>query len=483
MDKPSAGSLHKQRALSSAVLRACAVIAAATFAALPATASWAIGIGGPPQAEQAPKPAETNTAAKPSTAAQPKPSADELERWRQAIVHTKRPKKACFTATYPDTKWTEMPCGKPPKKVSFLPADGGSDLIAEPASGMVSWAEGSFDSVYVKGECGVQCPNGKCPANPTCTSSDLKNDFSLQLNSNKFATSVCGNHPKCLGWEQFIFTNRACSSGEPWPFCETNNTCPVSAFPACAVIQYNLISYGPNCPSGWQQVGNNCQIYSQNSVNFLPYVIEDLGFMKLTGDAAGVADVNDEVTFTIEGKAYSAPGDNILPELGQKWNQVEFNVLGDGGGNEAVFNTGTSLVVRIVVDSGTVSAPLCDPGQITSETNNLPLTELQTIPVNAAIDARKTVDVVSTQPGNGVAGPWSSGPGPALVFGESNASGSVPIPAGSCTGDVTVPGTPQKSPPGGGSGGKGVVCKAGESCCSVVRGVCQKCAPLNGSCP
>lgn len=85
----------------------------------------------------------------------PTPSANQLESWRQSIVHTKRPRKACFTAKYPDTTWTEVPCIKPPN-TPFLRASGtrpltvvgnGSDFSAQPASGFISEADGLFDKV------------------------------------------------------------------------------------------------------------------------------------------------------------------------------------------------------------------------------------------------------------------------------------------------------------------------------------------------
>jgi hypothetical protein len=412
-------------------------------------------------------------------AQKPKPSADELERWRQTIVHTKRPKKACFTAEYPATTWTEVPCGKPPKG-PFLPAGGprslkvgnGTDFAAQAASGYISRAEGSFDSVTsLKSACSVQCPNLKCPTNPTCTSSDVKNDFSLQINSNTFSTSACKGHANCAGWEQFFFTNRACAE---------------SPFPACAFIQYWLLGYGDSCPQGWHSYQHSCAINSQNSVNFLPFLVDDLGFMKLTGEVAGVDAEDDVVTFTYATKSYSAPGDNRLRELGQKWQISEFNIFGDMDGSQAVLNTGTTLVVRNLVDSGTTSAPLCvAPGGATGETNSLTLAELQTRPTNAGV---KRTDIVNTQPNTANGGIWSGGPGPALVFMESNVAGTVSAvtgPAGSiakgCEHTVTVGGTEA-----GGSEPKpveGGVCKAGEKCCEKTRDGCLRCIPSNLSCP
>jgi hypothetical protein len=106
-----------------AVLRTVRFCAVITLTALVtwSAASRAAGIGAQAQPEQAPKPPQASRAAKPAKAAVHKPNPDELEGWRQTIVHTRRPKKACYTAQYPAETWTEVPCGKPPK-VPFQPA-------------------------------------------------------------------------------------------------------------------------------------------------------------------------------------------------------------------------------------------------------------------------------------------------------------------------------------------------------------------------
>jgi hypothetical protein len=469
--RSNGGAVQGRCALALRTVHSCAVI---TIAAI--VTCWAAGVGAQAQSVQAPEPPQGTQAAKPPEGATPKPSADELERWRQAIAHTNRPKKSCFTAQYPATTWTEVPCGKPPKAL-FLPAKGprplvvgnGTDFSAQAASGFISEAEGSFDSVIgVTSECDVACPTNGCPKNMTCSSSDLKNVYSLQLNTNYFATSACRGHKDCVGWQQFFFVNRDCVGYG------------VSPLPACAFIEYWLLGYGSNCPSGWQSApgDTDCAVNSQNSVNFLPYLVQDLGFMKLRGDVAGVQSQDDVVTFTVFDKAYSAPGDNQLPDLGQQWNQAEFNVVGGGNGSQAVFNLGSSLIVRTVVDSGITSAPQCVLTGTTGETNNLTLTELATRPTNSNSPA-----ISSTQPGNTVTGPWSGGPGPALVYAESNAADAIPAPLGSgtCTGYVTVGGPPIPPPRPGGTVTTG--CSSKDHCCIPGFSSCQKCWPNNEQCP
>jgi hypothetical protein len=179
-----------------------------------------------------PKAAEGNEAIKAPPKVNPGPSANELETWRQAIVHTKRPRKACLTAKYPATAWTEVPCIKPPN-TPFLRAKGirplnvgnGTDFSAQPASGLISEADGSFDQVTgVTSE--FMLLNGK----------QSPGVFSLQLNTQiGFPTSACGQVSGCTGWQQFIFSNGGCGGNGS----------------ACAYIQSWLFGFGSTCPSGW----------------------------------------------------------------------------------------------------------------------------------------------------------------------------------------------------------------------------------------
>jgi hypothetical protein len=372
-------------------------------------------IGRAAQAREAPKPPEAaNTS---PTVSKPPPSAQELERWRGTIVHTKRLEKACFTAEYPATTWTKVPCGKPPKSL-FLPAKGPrpekavggwTDDFAQ-ASGNISWAEGSFDAVLnVKSACSDALPY---PPTPKCTSGNRKNEYMLQLNTNTFKTPECNSRKGCKGWEQFVFSNRFCEQKEPLMRILTHGSL------ACAYIQYWLIGYGKDCPKNWNPSDGDCVADSQNSVDFVPLLVDDLGFMKLMGGVPGVHGQDDTLTFTYKNKAYSVPGDSRLRGLGQGWQEAEFNVFGDGNGSQAVFNSGATLVVRIVTNTGTNSAPQCSNTSTgsTAETNNLLLTALPQ-------------------------GPWSKGPGPALVFAESNVPGTVQVNACANASFVTVGGT------------------------------------------
>lgn len=360
-------------------------------------------------AQQAPKPEESTQAPKPSVAAQAKPSAEELERWRRTIVHTQRPKKACFTAEYPAAAWTEVPCTKPPN-IPFVRAKGarpltvgnGTEFSAQAASGYISQAEGSFDSVTgVTSE--IMDLNGK----------QSPNVFSLQLNTELVSTDACNGVIGCTGWQQFIFSNSGC--GNP---------------AACIYIQNWL--YGlPSCPPGWTFSDDGCLINSTMAARFASIPLDALATVKLRGEVAGVDGPDDLITMTVGTTMYSAPGDNRLPDLGQHWQIAEFNIFGNGDGSVANFNTGSTLVVRVAVDSGTMSAPSCYPNGFTGETNNLTLTATSGARLTNA-SLRSNLVQLGTQPPIENAAPsgW-----PSLVLTESNVPGVIPA---NCSGAARV---------------------------------------------
>jgi hypothetical protein len=182
------------------------------------------------------------------------------------------------------------------------------------------------------------------------------NMFTLQLNSNFFNTSVChGLGSKCQGFAQFVYDSSANQ----------------------AFVQYWLINPGPSCPSGWASVVGDCVQNAPSAIDGPSggVTIADLGDMKITGAGAS----GGSLTLAVGGFIKSVPGGSVIPDLASNWGAAEFNVFGDGGGGNAVFNNGSTIVVRTQVDTGTNIAPDCVINGWTAETNNLDLVSTPTI--------------------------------------------------------------------------------------------------------
>jgi hypothetical protein len=362
------------------------------------------------------------------------PSAEELAKrqaWRAAIARTPTPKKGCFTAVYPNTAWQEAPCSPPSRYPNppALPKGGpgpivghgvgpvgnGLDYSAQPASGLISSAAGSFDSVAPATitETGPWSAGGPPPAPhpgcnhpPPCPQPDttqtpnavalnavaLPNAFTLQLNTKPFPTPACQGVAGCQGWQQFVFSQNQCKG-------------------PCVFIEYWLLNFGAKCPTAsWTQWGNDCFINSDSSS--APAVpAAQLQDTTLTGTAAGDSDT--VVLTTTSGTAMATVAESVL-NLAQGWNTVEWNVFGDCCDSQASFSPGSTLVVRTSVNAGDNSLPpTCVQEGFTGETNNLLLLEA----VEAAAARTSSATPVSPIPV-----PGSGATFPAIVFAESNAA-------------------------------------------------------------
>jgi len=273
------------------------------------------------------------------------PEARNQEAWRQAIVQTAVPAEGCFHASYPSLTWNQTECTVAPN-IPYAPRKGrmsqtvgnGDDYAAEVSSGLISKTVGTFPKVKkVTSE-----------SDPEMLGA---NDYSLQLNSNFMNTAACdgaSNPQDCLDWEQFVY-----SSGYEMAF-----------------MQYWLINYNNSCPSGWYSYANDCYTNS-NAVSAPLEVITELKTLKLSGSIKkGI----DTLTFTAGKEAYSTTGSDSVVDLATAWTQSEFNIIGDGDGSEAVFNSGASITVKVAVTNGTKNAPICAANAgTTGETNNLNL--------------------------------------------------------------------------------------------------------------
>jgi hypothetical protein len=344
-----------------------------------------------------------------------KPTAVEIETWRQKILHTPQPTKGCFTATYPDTAWREVPCSTEPVKIN-LPKHGrgmrtevigdmNGDFAAQ-VTGHISEAEGSFENIT-----GLTSETSSSTGTPA-------NRYGLQLNTDYFHTSTCSTSPNpatCYGWEQFVFGSGGGAGIQYWlaNYGPAGTVCPAPHHVGCMSgfsytdgwCEYQFTSTGPV-----QCVVNGLGIHALPSTVTTPLAVTMIDQLKLRGRAAGVGGSTTDATIVTFGTSvFSAPGGNYFPDLASQWQKAEFNIFGSCCGYQANFNTGTTMDVRIAVTTGTADPPACDFESFTGETNNLTLVALT--------------------------GPVMHTGTPALVFRQSNVAGSV---AATCAGAVSI---------------------------------------------
>jgi hypothetical protein len=279
----------------------------------------------------------------------PNPNIASLQSWRAAITHAPTPGTGCYTAAYPLTTWKKVACVAAPNR-PFIPRSGGGggsltvgdgNDYAAVTSTLTSNAVGSFPTVsHLKSE----------------EDDGQQNDYSLQLNSNFMSgDQACAGafEPShCLGWLQFVY-----SSGEEAGF-----------------MQYWLIDYtggSIHCPAGWNSYSPDCWKNS-SAVSVPDEAVTQLAQMNMSGTAVNGG--LDTLVYTDGANAYTTTGPDSVMYLSEGWTGSEWNIIGDGGGSEAVFNKGTSITVEIQVTDGTTDAPTCEAHDgTTGETNNLDL--------------------------------------------------------------------------------------------------------------
>jgi hypothetical protein len=282
--------------------------------------------------------------------------------WRESMAHVATPSEGCFQATYPSVIWHQAACHEVVPRVAPVPrfrsfggaaqtAGNGNDYTLQTTS-LITQAVGSFPSVT-----GVTSETGVGVAAYGGGGILGANEYSLQINSSfNDTTSACKGHSGCTVWQQYVYA----------PDYEVQGQ-------AAVFMQYWLIGYGSSrCPSGFGSDGaGDC--YKNSAAATAPDVpATQLGNVKLTGTVTNGG--NDTVVFTNGTTAYSSSGKDSVLYLAQVWKQVEFNVVGNAGGSEADFNSGSSITVKAAVSDGSTAAPSCVANSgTTGESNNLNL--------------------------------------------------------------------------------------------------------------
>lgn len=126
--------------------------------------------------------------------------------------------------------------------------------------------------------------------------------------------------------------------------------------------------------------------------------IAALPVLTLTGEATSGG--SDEAIVSVDETLYQASGEDNVVNLASGWTTSEFNVFGNGGGTQAVFNSGATLIVGTTAQNSTTHPPATVDQSLTGETNNLTL-----VPASGSNCA-------------------VGGSTPAIYFTESNVSGA-----------------------------------------------------------
>jgi hypothetical protein len=297
------------------------------------------------------------------------PDAAELQArasWRANMEQIETPAKGCFHASYPNLAWEEVACRTAKPHTYFVPRNpnaaktnvvGNGNDYAAAVTGLISKTVGSFPIVL-----GVRSEQSVGVASFGDGGILGPNEYTLQINSN-FApgSAACAGIAGCLVWQQYVYSPDYLAPGVAGVFIEY------------WLIFLNGQPPNYNCPSpDWYNIPPYYCVINSAYEAAPDFPITDLANLRLSGSA--VADGNDTVILTHDRDAYSLTAPDNVVDLATVWQQSEFNVIGNAGGSEAVFNPNSLIYVNVAVTSGTFEAPSCLSNDgTTGESNNLNL--------------------------------------------------------------------------------------------------------------
>jgi hypothetical protein len=299
--------------------------------------------------------------------------AQAIQSWHEDITRMSTPAEGCFQATFPSILWKQVACSqvqsfshplprRPDALSRFAESSGaggggtqttgnGADYAIETAT-LISSATGTFPSVT-----GVTSEKSVGVAAFGGGGILGANEYTLQVNSNyNKTTAACKSHSGCTVWQQFIYSPDYSTKGK-----------------AAVFIQYWLLGYGgSSCPSGFGSDGSGDCYKNSAAVTAPDIAATQLANLKISGTATNGG--NDTVVFTNGTTAYSLTAKDSVLDLATAWDQTEFNVVGNAGGSEAEFNSGSSITVKLAVADGSTAKPTCASNAgSTGESNNLNL--------------------------------------------------------------------------------------------------------------
>jgi hypothetical protein len=332
--------------------------------------------------------------------------------WRAAIAQVREPGYGCYHAAYPALRWHAVTCVVVPNGPA-VPSEAAAAMYGAPAKidgsgydygaqvpGLISRATGTFQHVspHITEKGSLGSVKGK----------KIANAFSLQLNTEFFATPLCSgskNPASCMGWQQFTYGYQNRARGD-------------------ILIEYWLLNYDTTCPVGWSSSVGDCYLNSPAAV--LPggaLTAADLATVQFS--ASATAGGQDGVSLSVgSGQAALITARDRL-DLAAAWNTTEWGVFGVGGSVEAYFGPGTTLEAQTVLTASTPSAPVCIKGTFTGESNNLKLASTPAL-------GRQSSPTMASRQTNGTTGTASC-----AVAGSSTTSTVTPI-SGATNGHATA---------------------------------------------
>ena len=293
-----------------------------------------------------------------STVVATDPESEAHTAWHKLMKQAPATEQGCFHASYPSVVWEKTDCAVAPARVPVhvKPTPGqpevvgnGNDYVGV-AKGLISSAAGAFNVSGVTSEksVGVAAFGGGGILG--------SNEYSVQINTNaNKETSACAGHIGCTVWQQFVYATDYYGAGK-----------------AAVFMQYWLLDWGSSaCPSGFGKYGSDC--YGNSPLASAPDIpITSLAQLELA--ASVQLGGTDSVTLYYGSDVVTVNSHDSMLDIASAWNQVEFNIVGDAGGSQAQFNSGSSLKVILSFYDGYSTAPGClANGGTTGETNNLKL--------------------------------------------------------------------------------------------------------------
>ncbi|MEH2466476.1 hypothetical protein [Nostoc sp.] len=294
------------------------------------------------------------------------PNAAQAEVWRKALEASEPSGIGCFVADYPSTTFKKVRCEPPPSQARIttqqkrpLNVEKERPLDVEKYTG--DYVLQSTTPIYAAFGSLRKVEN----VTSTIGFGNVPGEFNLQINTEttlpgNASGSLCSQskNPNCNGWLQFVYDSGGSINIQSWG-----------------------INYG-ECPSSLNLSGPQSSCGKRTAFFQLPPPL--LKFSDLNGATLSAAlfkfpaygPVTAVVKLYVNGHSYMTSGIDITGAYGN-WKNAQFNVYGNSGGDESIFNSGSLVSVELNVrtgsGSGNVTCSRIGEGNTTGESTNLTL--------------------------------------------------------------------------------------------------------------